>query len=170
MNTHVARLRLLAGAVLLGSLWLNSLAIAETTTLHQYGYWASTIDADDSGHRACGVRTEMKGGGELRLVVLYNDVHLVAHDPDWNMRRGETLPVRVDIDGAGFNGIARVVNSQTLMVTDLTVQFLDQFVDGTQMVANFAGIRWNVSLIGSTRAVEDMHSCMATLRRPSPMS
>jgi hypothetical protein len=156
--------------VLLGSFWLGGPVVADTTTLHEYGYWASTLDTTDDGHRACGVRTEMQGGGELRLIVFDQDVHLIAHDPDWSMHRGDTLRVQVYIDGEGFKGVARVVNSETLMVTNLSEHFLDQFIDGTQMVASFGGVRWNVSLVGSSRAIDDMQACIATLRRSSPMS
>ena len=170
MNTRLACRRLMTGAALLGLLWLSGQAAAETTTLHEYGYWASTLDTTDSGQRACGVRTEMRGGGELRLIVFNDDVHLVAHDPDWNLQRGDNLRVRVYIDGEGFNGIARVVNSETLMVTNLTEHFLDQFIDGTQLIANFGSVRWNVSLVGSSRAIDDMQNCMEMLRRSSPMS
>ena len=63
-----------------------------------------------------------------------------------------------------------MVNSETLMVTNLTEHFLDQFIDGTQLLANFGGVRWNVSLIGSSRAIDDMQSCIAMLRRSAPMS
>jgi hypothetical protein len=163
--------RLLVGAALLGSLGLGrQAALAETTTLHEYGYWASTLDITDKGQRACGVRTEMRGGGELRLMVFNDDVLFIAHDPDWNLQRGDTLRVRVYIDGEGFNAIARVVNSETLMVTNLTEHFLDQFIDGTQLVAVFGGVRWNVSLIGSSRAIKDMQSCIEMLRHAAPMS
>ncbi len=170
MNTRLTCRRLLAGAALLGSLWLGGQALAETTILHEYGYWASTLDVTDKGQRACGVRTEMRGSGELRLMVFNEDVHFIAHDPDWNLQRGDTLRVRVYIDGEGFNGSARVVDNETLMVTNLTEHFLDQFIDGTQLVAYFSGVRWTVSLIGSGRAIQDMQSCMEMLRRTAPMS
>lgn len=169
MNVSVACRRLLASAALLNSLSLRVEPAAATTTLHEHDYWASTLDTDEDGHHACGVRTEMRGGGELRLMVIDNDLHLIAHDPDWNLRRGDMVRVLVYIDSDGFAGVARVVNNETLMVTNLSEHFLDQFIDGTQMVMNFGGNRWQVSLIGSSRAIGDMQACIASLHH-LPMS
>lgn len=160
---------LLAGAALLGCLWLGTQPAGATTTIHEYGYWARTLDTDDDGNRVCGVRTEMHGGGELRLMVIDGDVHLIAHDPDWDMHRGDTYAVRIFVDNESFSGTGRAVDSETLMVKNLSNHFLDQFTDGMQMVASFGGIRWRVSLVGSSRAMDDMQTCIANQRR-GPMS
>jgi len=156
---------LLAAAALLGCLGLATQPAGATMTIHEYGYWASTVDTDDEGNRVCGVRTTMHGGGELRLMVIDGDVHLIAHDPDWNMTRNDTYPVRIYLDKESFNGSGRAIGNDTLLVKNLSNHFLDRFIDGMQMSADFGGIRWRVSLVGSSRAMDDMQECIGNQHR-----
>jgi hypothetical protein len=165
MNTFTTCRRLVAAAALLGYLGLGAVQPASATaTISQYDYWASVVDTDDDGQRICGVRTHMDGGGELRLMVIDGGVHLVAHDPGWHMRTDTTSDVTIDVDDQTFTGTARVIDGQTLMVVNLSRDFLQQFIDGDQMLVNFGGVRWTVSLIGSGRATGDMGSCIAATR------
>jgi hypothetical protein len=157
--------RLLAGAALFGCLGLGAQPAAATSTITQYGYWASTLDTDDDGHRVCGVRTRMDGGGELRLMVIGGAVHLVAHDPRWHMRYGDSFHVAIGVDDGMFGGNGQAVDGQTILVKSLSNNFLGQFIEGGQMVANFGGVRWSVSLVGSGRATGDMGACLGAIQR-----
>jgi hypothetical protein len=141
-NRFIAWRCLLAAAALLGCIWLVARPVAATTTINEYGFWASTVDTDDDGNRVCGVRTRMHGGGELRLLVIDGDVHLIAHDPDWNLRHGISFGVKIDVDDESHSGTGTPVDSKTLMVMNLSSDFLGQFIDGIEMVANFGGVRW----------------------------
>ena len=163
--TKTTRALLIASAALLGCVGLGTRAASATATIDEYGYWASTLDTDDAGHKVCGVRTRMDGGGELRLIVISGVVHLVVHDPQWHMRYGDSFHVAIDVDDDRFHGSGQAVDSQTLLVESLSDDFLGQFIDGSQMVANFGGVRWRVSLSGSSRATGDMGSCLAIAKR-----
>jgi hypothetical protein len=162
--TRTTRALLIAGAALLGCVGLGTGAAFATATINEYGYWASTLDTDDFGHRVCGVRTRMDGGGELRLMVINRAVHLVVHDPKWHMHYGDSFHVAIDVDEDRFRGNGQAVDSQTLLVESLSDDFLGQFIDGSQMVGNFGGVRWSVNLAGSSRATGDMGSCLAMVQ------
>jgi hypothetical protein len=162
--TTTTRALLIAGAALLGCAGLGPRAASATATINDYGYWASTLDTDDAGRRVCGVRTRMDGGGELRLLVIDGAVHLVVHDPKWHMLYGDSFRVAIDVDGVRFEGSGQAVDSRTPLVESLSSNFLGQFIDGSQMVANFGGVHWRVSLAASSRATSDMGSCLAMLQ------
>lgn len=163
--------RYLAAATVLAALGVGAAQpAAATTVISDYGYWTSVVDSDGSGQRICGVRTQMRGGGELRLMVIGGKVHLVARHPDWSMRSGETVRVAVAVDGDMFRGDANVLDGQTLVVMGLSRDFLDEFIDGSRMEANFGGVRWSVNLAGTSRATSDMGACLAATRRPEMMS
>jgi hypothetical protein len=165
MNTFTACRRLAVAAALLGYLGLGTAQqAAADDTINQYGYWASVLDTTSDGHRICGVRTDLDGGAQLRLMVVGDAVHLVAHDPNWDLPDNATSRVMIVVDDQTFNGTAEVVDGQTLLVTNLTKDFLEQFVDGSEMLANFGGVRWSVNLVGSGRATSDMASCIAATR------
>jgi len=166
MNTFTTCRRLVATAALLGYLGLGAVQPASATaTINQYDYWASVVDTDDDGDRICGVRTHMENGAELRLMVINGGVHLVAHDPAWHMRADTTANVTISVDDETYTGKAQAIDGQTLLVANLTMDFLQQFIVGDQMLANFGGVHWTVSLIGSSRATNDMGSCIAAARR-----
>ncbi len=156
---------LIAGAALLGCVGLGARAASAATTIDDHGYWASTLDTDGSGHQVCGVRTRMDGGGELRLLIVDGAVHLVVHDPKWHMHYGDSFHVTIDVDEDRFRGSGQAVDSQTLLVESLSDDFLRQFIDGSQIVANFGGVRSRVSLSGSSRATGDLGSCLASVKR-----
>ena len=159
--TRTTRALLIAGAALFGCVGPGARAASATATINDYGYWASTLDTDSAGHQVCGVRTRMDGGGELRLMVINGAVHLIVHDPKWNMHYGDSFRVAIDVDEDRFRGNGQAVDSQTLLVESLSDNFLGQFIDGSQIVASFGGVRWRVSLAGSSRATGDMGSCLA---------
>ena len=166
--TRTTRAMLIAAAALLGCVGLGTRAASATATINEYGYWASTLDTDNSGRQVCGVRARMDGGGELRLLVIDSAVHLVVRDPKWHMHYGDSFHVAIDVDDDRFRGNGQAVDSQTLLVESLSGDFLGQFIDGSQMVATFGGVRWRVSLSGSSRATGDMGSCLATVKRGLP--
>ncbi len=145
-------------------LWAAMPASA-TETISQFGYWSAVADADSDGRPICGVRTQMTNGAELRLIVLNNAVHLVAHDPAWRLRRDGQARVAINVDGEVYRGTAQVADAQTLVVESLSTDFLAQFMDGNTMVADFGGVRWSVNLIGSGPATSAMGQCVATARR-----
>jgi hypothetical protein len=86
-------------------------------------------------------------------------VHLVARDPAWHMTANNTVRVSISIDGDRFNGTATALDSQTLVVENLTEEFLDEFIAGQTMLADFGGVRWTLDLTGSSDATSDMIDC-----------
>jgi hypothetical protein len=157
--------RFVAGAVLFGYLGLAVMQSANaTSTIAQHGYWSSVVDTTDDGHRVCGVRTRMGGGGELRLAIVNDDVHLVARDDRWHMRVGDTSRVSISVDGRIFSGNAKAIDGQTLIVASLADDFVSRFIEGDEMLADFGGVRWDVSLEGSSRVTGEMAACAAFAR------
>ena len=131
--------------------------------LGTHDYWTSFVQNVD-GQAVCGVRTSMSRGGKLGLMVVAGQVQLVAYDPSWSLTPGNVSDTVIRVDGNGFRGEAKVVDSHTLMITDLSRSFIEQFVDGSDMLADFGGGRWDISLIGSSGAAQDMVSCAAIAR------
>jgi len=137
-------------------------AVADTQTIDQSGYWEAVTDTAPNGDAICGVRTHMRNGGELRLMVLDGGVHLVAHDPNWSMRADARPRVYVNVDGDVFRGNAVAADRTTLVVPGLTMSFLEQFIDGYSMDADLGGVRWTVNLRGSSRATSAMVECVTS--------
>lgn len=52
-----------------------------------------------------------------------------------------------------------------MIVRNLSTDFLEEFMNGRRMEANFASARWTVSLIGSSRAAGALSECVAAARR-----
>ncbi len=141
----------------------------ETAMIAQHGYWSSVVDTTDDGRHMCGVRTRMTNGGELRLEVIDDEIHLIAHDDRWHMMTNGTSHVTITVDGEDFTGDGKAVNGQTLVVASLTRGFIERFMDGDEMIANFGGVRWDVNLVGSSQVAAEMAAC-ATRGRSDWMS
>jgi hypothetical protein len=142
---------------------------ARADTIDTHGYWTSVVDTVDQ-EQVCGVRTRMDNGAELRLLVSDGDVYLVAHDPRWHVPPRSQVRVTVSVDGSGYDGRATAIDGQTLVVQRLSDAFLDHFVDGNTMVADFGGVRWNVDLTGSSDATSDMIACVKAAAQPGYQS
>lgn len=164
MQTRISFRRIAATAALLAGLSLGATLPAGAATIGSYGYWTSVVNTAD-GQPVCGVRTQMNDGAELRLLVINDEVHLLARDPGWHMTTGDTSHVALNIDGHSFDGEGTAIDGQTLMVTDLTDAFITRFIGGTTMLADFGGVHWNVSLVGSGRATGAMGACVAYVHR-----
>jgi len=156
MNISSTFGRFAAMAALAGSL---GFAASKPASAETYAYWSSVV-AHVDGHPVCGVRTNMTDGANLRLMTVDNQVRMIAFNPYWTMRPGNTVAVTVSIDGDIFRGSASVVDGQTLVLPNLTRNFFGAFRDGDDMVADFGGIRWHVGLAGSTAATDDMFQCI----------
>lgn len=139
--------------------------VAATETAGQYGYWAAASDTGKDGDTVCSVWTQMTNGAELRLMVMGDEVHLVAYDPTWTMQTDGAARVSIDVDGEVYTGKALATDPNTLVVQNLSADFVEEFMNGMRMEANFGGARWTVSLIGSSRATSAMSECMAAARR-----
>jgi len=131
-----------------------------TDTLETHGFWSSVVDTDRDGTRICGVRTRMESGGELRLLVIGDQILLAAYDSHWHMAADGNVRTTIAIDAAAYRGEAKAVDGQTLLVVGLTKSFVVDFMDGDLMVANFGGVRWRISLAGSAQATADMAACV----------
>lgn len=131
----------------------------------QHGYWMAVSDTGTDGDAICGVRTQMTNGAELRLMRVGEEVHLMAYDPTWTMPEDGEMRVSIDIDGEVYRGRAVAANARTLVVCNLTPDFLEEFMNGMKLRADFGGAHWTVSLIGSSRATSAMGDCMAAARR-----
>jgi hypothetical protein len=160
--------RRLVSVALLGCLGLGTQTAAATVAADRYDDWASTMDTDDGGHRVCGVRTRMDGGGDLQVMVIDGAVQLIVRDIRWHMHYGDSFRVAIEVDNHRFGGDGQAVDSRTLMVTSLSGHFLRQFIDGVQMVTSFGGVRRSVSLVGSNLATGDMRSCLAAAQEGLP--
>lgn len=134
-------------------------------TIGQHGYWTAILDTGRDGQGICGVRTQMTNGAELRLVVIGDEVHLVAYDPTWTMPADGEARVAINVDGEVYNGKAVAADARTLVVHNLTADFVEDFLNGLTMEANFGGARWTVSLVGSSRAAIGMGGCVAAAHR-----
>ena len=158
--------RVMAAAVTIGCVEIATLApVGATETINQYGYWSVVTDTDDDGSAICGVRTSMNNGGELRLMVIGNQVHMVAHNPSWTMRAKGDLPVVLNVDGESYGGSASIVDPETLVVVNLSRDFLADFMEGNNLVADFGSVHWAVSLTGSSRATNAMGACVVAAQR-----
>jgi hypothetical protein len=154
-----------AAAVTIAGLQLSGTAAnADTQVIDRSSYWEATTDPGPNGKTVCGVRSHMTNGAELRLLVVDDEVHMVAHDPGWSMRSNAALPVSVNVDGDVYRGRALATDPRTLLMQGLTMDFLQQFVDGISMTADLGGYRWSVSLIGSSRATSAMVQCVTAAR------
>jgi hypothetical protein len=154
--------RVAAGAAVAAAIGLVAVGPARaggTTTIAEHGYWSTVVDMTDDGVRVCGVRTHMHDGGELRLEVIDNDIHLFAHDDNWHLARGGTTRVLITINGHGFTGTAKALDGQTLVIGSLTRRFVYAFMDGDELLADFGGVQWDVSLEGSRQATGEMAAC-----------
>jgi hypothetical protein len=134
-------------------------------TIGHDGYWSAIVDTGRDGDTICGVRTSMTNGAELRLMVLGDDVHLVAYDPAWTMPADGETRVAITVDGEQYRGKAVAADARTLVVRNLTPDFLEDFMNGRTLEANFGGAQWTVSLVGSSRAASGMGGCVAAARR-----
>lgn len=134
-------------------------------TIGSHGHWTSIDDTCDDGHGTRGVRTQMTGGAELRLAVIGREVRLIAYDPAWNMPVDGEARVTIKLDNEVYNGKGVAADARTLVVHDLTADFVEDFMNGLTMEANFGGAHWTVSLIGSNRAATGMGGCVAAARR-----
>jgi hypothetical protein len=158
--------RVMAAAVTVGCVELATLApVGATETINQYGYWSVVTDTDDDGSAICGVRTAISNGGELRLMVIGNQVHMVARNPAWTMRGKGDLRIVLNVDGESYGGSASIVDPQTLVVVNLSRDFLADFMEGNNLVADFGSVRWAVSLAGSSRATSAMGECVVAAQR-----
>ena len=106
----------------------------------------------------------MSNGAELRLMVLNNAIHMTAFDPNWTMPASGTSKVTISVDGDTYRGKAEVVSPRLLLVSNLSNDFLEQFIGGYNMVTDFGGVRWTVSLIGSSSATSAMADCIRAAR------
>jgi hypothetical protein len=138
---------------------------AAAATLSQHGYWAVVADAASDGSPVCAARTPLSNGAELRLSVTGPDITLVASDPAWTLARGGEADVTITVDGEIYEGTAAVAGPTTLAVQSLTPAFLGRFMNGTRMIADFGGVRWDVSLLGSGRATAALADCVASAKR-----
>jgi len=148
--------RFAAMAALVGSL---GFAAANPAAAETHDYWTSVVGTD-KGRPVCGVRTNMRDGGKLSLLVLNQEIHMVASDPAWRIPVGNTVVVTVSVDGDVFRGRATAADEHTLVLTSLTEAFVREFVDGSDMLADFGGVRWHVDLTGSSEATDDMINCV----------
>jgi hypothetical protein len=163
----LSRLKNLAfnAVAIIGLELAGSAPASATEAVGQNGYWAAVSPTGNDGGAACGVRTQMTDGAELRLIVVGDEVHLVAYDPAWAMPADAAARVSIDVDGEVYRGSATAADPNTLVVRNLSPEFLEEFMNGRKMEANFAGARWTVSLIGSSRAASAMAECVAGARR-----
>jgi hypothetical protein len=72
----------------------------------------------------------MNGDGELWLMIVDSEVHLVAHDKQWHMQTGRYSHVSNSVDGDVFTSEAKTIDDQTLLVTNLSHSFVSSFVGG----------------------------------------
>jgi hypothetical protein len=166
MNKFTAFGRFAAMTALAGSL---GLAAMKPASAEAHAYWTSVVGTS-GGQQVCGVRTTMTDGGRLALMVVNNEVHMVAYDPRWNVTEGNTVVVTVSVDGDLFRGNATVTDQHTLVLANLSDRFLREFIDGNDMVTDFGGVRWNVDLTGSSNATDDMIGCVREAGSGAPMS
>ncbi len=164
MNTMMSFRRIAAAAALLGTASLLTAApAAAEDVLFSHALWTSVV-YHDAGQLVCGVRTRMDQGGEVRLRVIDDQVDMVVVDPAWHLQTGATYRVKISIDGEMFNGKASAANSEALVVGGLTERFLDYFIQGDSMLADWGGVRWDINLAGSGRATDDMLNCVRAAR------
>jgi hypothetical protein len=161
--------------------WLKNLAVNAVTiiglelaghvpagaaeAIGQHGYWVAVSDIAGDDDAACGISTQMTNGAELRLMRVGEEVHLMAYDPTWALPEDGETRVSIDIDGEVYRGRAVASGPSTLVVHNLTPDFLEEFMNGMKMEADFGGAHWTVSLVGSSRATSAMGDCMAVARR-----
>jgi hypothetical protein len=143
----------------------GSAPVGATETIGQHGYWGAVSDTGSDGGAICGVRTQMTNGAELRLMEVGAEVQLVAYDPAWAMPADGAARVSIAVDGEVYHGKAVAADSRTLVVRNLSSDFLEEFMNGMKMEVDFGGAHWTVSLIGSSRATSVMGQCMAAARR-----
>ena len=139
--------------------------MAAADSMGQYGYWIAMTDTGQDNDAPCGVKTQMTNGAELRLMAVGEELRLEAYDPAWTMPADGLARVSIAVDGEVYRGSASAADSNTLVVRNLSPDFLEEFMNGRKMEANFGGARWTVSLIGSSRAAGTLGECVAAARR-----
>jgi hypothetical protein len=143
----------------------GSAPVGASESMSQHGYWGVVTTTGDDGRAICGVRTQMTDGAELRLIAIGEELQLVAYDPAWTMPADGAARVSIAVDGEVYHGKAVASDSNTLVVHNLSADFLEEFINGMKMEADFGGAHWTVSLIGSSRATSAMGQCMAAASR-----
>jgi hypothetical protein len=103
--------------------------------IKQHGYWSAILHTGDNGAPVCGVRTQMTNGAELRLIVIADEVQLVAYDPAWTIPQNSAARVSIDVDGEVYRGSAVASDASILVMGSLTPDFLEEFMNGLRMEA-----------------------------------
>jgi len=112
--------------------------------------------------RVQGGETYYPDGSTLKLVEIIDEggdhLHLLIHDPKWNLSTGRNVPITIDFDEEGdeFTGTAKAVDRTTL----------DLQIDSRPFVADFKrdygadlyvlGAHWSVSLYGTFVTLESL--------------
>jgi hypothetical protein len=118
----------------------------------------TVLTTDGHAERECGVATHLRDGTDLRLVVEDAGIRLIAHHAGWMLPAGQA-DVKVTMGHDAFLGAANVVDPKTLIVEDLSQDFLRRFMAAPVMTAEFGGIRWTIDLHRSDDAAWALASC-----------
>jgi hypothetical protein len=121
------------------------------------GVWTVLAQSGPSG-KECGVATHLANGADLRLVVADGEIRLIVHHPGWMLPAGQA-DVAVIMGQDAYIGSASVVDRSTLVVEDLSGDFLRHFIAAPVMTTDFGGIRWKVDLRTSDSAAWALARC-----------
>jgi hypothetical protein len=119
--------------------------------------WTVLATAGHAGQE-CGVATHLRDGADLRLVIADGEVRLIAHHAGWMLPAGQA-DVKVTMGHDAFLGAASVADPKTLIVEDLSQDFLRRFMAAPVMTADFGGIHWMIDLHRSDDAAWALASC-----------
>lgn len=156
-------IRDVAAGLIVGGICMLAANLAGAADLSRgAGVWTVLAESGsgvkDSVGKECGVATHLANGADLRLVVADGQVRLIAHHPGWMLPAGQA-DVTVTMGQDAFIGSAAVVDRSTLVVEDLTGDFLRRFIAAPVMTTDFGGIRWRVDLRASDSAAWALASC-----------
>ena len=65
-------------------------------------------------------------------------------DQSWNLKEGQTFNISTEIDGKTFTGKATATAKNTVVVSNVSDEFLQQFANGDLAKFEVAGSRWTI--------------------------
>ena len=120
------------------------------------GRWHGFV-ADEADEVGFGISADADDGGTVALVVQNGDVALMMTSPDWRMRVGERLPVRVTINGESYSGDARIIKKDMIKLSGISNDLVLRFAHGNQAKINIGrnGLAWKLALDGFAQLLQN---------------
>jgi hypothetical protein len=116
----------------------------------QHGSWAVVSDGN-----VVMVIDRFENGSKLAILKDAGKYFLVLTDPRIRLRVDDSLPIKINVDGANYVGTARAVSDNTAAVQGLKPNFLRTFFNGETALVRIGKLSWQLNLAGAAQAIDD---------------